>query len=228
MSAVSGAPRSLVRARRSRSHAAGEVTGRRRGHDGRHVVQAVRVAARLSLRVAQRRRDCRPDSLGACECSGRLRRNRRIPRSRGSARRRELPGRARRRNGSGVRRTESRSEVHPLRVTRGALRASTVSGPDVLETAIRRQKGVVLCRPMTRPVKGMAGAMFAAIMMVTLGVFQAIEGLVAHLQRRLVRQDRALHVRSRCHRVRLDPPDPRHPDGDRRLGAVLRASCGPP
>ena len=30
-----------------------------------------------------------------------------------------------------------------------------------------------------RPVKGMAGAMFAAIMMVTLGVFQAIEGLVA-------------------------------------------------
>lgn len=30
-----------------------------------------------------------------------------------------------------------------------------------------------------RPVKGMAGAMFAAVMLVTLGVFQAITGLVA-------------------------------------------------
>jgi tetrahydromethanopterin S-methyltransferase subunit C len=29
------------------------------------------------------------------------------------------------------------------------------------------------------PVKGMAGAMFAAVMMLTLGVFQAIQGLVA-------------------------------------------------
>ena len=29
------------------------------------------------------------------------------------------------------------------------------------------------------PVKGMAGAMFAAVMMLTLGVFQGIQGLVA-------------------------------------------------
>ena len=59
-----------VRACRCRSHAAGEVTGRRRGHDGRDVVQAVRVAARLPHGVAEPRRDRRPDRVGGAGAGG--------------------------------------------------------------------------------------------------------------------------------------------------------------
>src|SRR5207344_1702115 len=70
-------------------------------------------------------------------------------------------------------------EVHPLRVTRGALRASTVFRAGRTRDRHSAAEGSGAMSTYDRPVKGMAGAMFAAIMMVTLGVFQAIEGLVA-------------------------------------------------
>ena len=73
----------------------------------------------------------------------------------------------------------TKDEVHPRGVKRRLRRGSTVPLAERTRPPHVAEGSVPMGTYERGPVKGMAGAMFAAVMMLTLGVFQGIQGLVA-------------------------------------------------
>ena len=66
------------------------------------------------------------------------------------------------------------------------------------------------------------GISFAGTMLILIGVFQAIDGLVAIFNDELLPGHEELHVRPRRHSLGLDPPDPRDPARHHRPGPLRR------
>ena len=63
--------------------------------------------------------------------------------------------------------------------------------------------------------------LFAAIMMIMVGVFQGLQGIIAIFENEFYVADPQLHLPVRRHQLGLDPPADRLAGGLRRLGAAV-------
>ena len=66
------------------------------------------------------------------------------------------------------------------------------------------------------------GYVFAGVILIMVGCFQAIAGLAATLRGRVLRRDAELHLRIRHHDLGLDPPAP---GTARRLRGIRALRC---